>query len=220
MREDSDISTRQLLVFGLLVHAVMIALTATLPTGMRMSTFRSIGPSVIVTYPLATVLIGRILSDHAGRARVLDELHESESKFRTLAESTPMAILLYQDDRWVYANPAATEITGYSATELLSMNFWDIVHPDYRDMVKERGRMRESGQEAVQTYEFKIVTKDGGERWVQLFGTTTEIHGRPSGLITVVDITERKQAEAESTRLEEQYRQGRRWSLSVDWQAE
>lgn len=210
MRQDGEVSARQLLILGLAVHVVMIALIATLPAGMRLSTLRSIGLPVIITYPLATMLIGKILSDHAGREKSVQELHESESKFRTLAESTPMAILLYQDDKWVYANPAATDITGYSNEELLSMNFWDFIHPDYRDIVKERGRKRESGQDTVQSYEFKIITKDGAEKWVQLFGTSTEIHGRPSGLITVLDVTERKQSEAEKARLEEQYRQAQK----------
>lgn len=210
MKQGREVSARELLLLGLIVHAVMIALIATLPAGLRMSTLRSIGLPVILTYPLATMLIGKILSDHAARGRFLQELHESEAKFRTLAESTPMAILLYQDDKWVYANPAVTDITGYSNEELLSMNFWDVVHPDYQGIVKERGRRRESGQDAVSSYEFRIVTKAGEERWVQLFGTSTEIHGRPSGLITVVDVTERKRAEAERARLEEQYRQAQK----------
>ena len=210
MRQDGEVSARQLLILGLAVHVVMIALIATLPAGMRLSTLRSIGLPVIIMYPLATMLIGKILSDHAEREKSVQELHESESKFRTLAESTPMAILLYQNDKWVYANPAATDITGYSNEELLSMNFWDFIHPDYRDIVKERGRKRESGQHTVQSYEFKIITKDGAEKWVQLFGTSTEIHARPSGLITVLDVTERKQSEAEKARLEEQYRQAQK----------
>ena len=209
-RKDGELSSKQLLVFGLLVHAVMLALTATLPAGIRLSTLRSVGLPIILVYPVATVLIGKILSDHAGRGKFLEELHESESKFRRLAELTPMGILLYQDDKWIYANPAATDIAGYSSEELLSMNFWDFVHPDYRDIVKERGRKRESGQNTVQSYEFKIVTKDGAEKWVQLFGTSTEIHERPSGLITVVDISQGKRAEVEKAKLEEQYRQAQK----------
>jgi PAS domain S-box-containing protein len=163
-RQEGEVSSRQLLGFGLLVHIVVLAVTSTLPAGMRLDTLKNIGLPVTLTYPLATVLIGKILSDHEARGRLLEELHESESKFRTLAESTPMAILLYQDDKLVYANPAAREITSYSSTELLSMNFWDFVHPDYRDIVKERGQKREKGENTVQSYEFKIMSKDGTEK--------------------------------------------------------
>jgi two-component system, cell cycle sensor histidine kinase and response regulator CckA len=54
------------------------------------------------------------------------------------------------------------------------------------------------------------MSKDGTEKWVQLFGRSTEIQGRPAGLITALDITKRKQAEAEKAKLEEQYRQSQK----------
>src|SRR5207253_9314710 len=34
---------------------------------------------------------------------------------------------------------SAEIITGYAREELLSMNFWDLVHPDCRELVLKRG---------------------------------------------------------------------------------
>ena len=45
------------------------------------------------------------------------------------------------------------------------MNFWEIVHPDFREMVKERGLARQRGEAVPAHYEFKIITKGGEERW-------------------------------------------------------
>ncbi|MCX6097898.1 MAG: PAS domain S-box protein, partial [Caldiserica bacterium] len=216
-RQDGEVSTRQLLVFGVLVHAVMIALTATLPAGMRLSTLRSIGLPVILTYPLAAVLIGKILSDHAARNRFLKALRESESKFRTLAESTPMAILLYQDDKWVYANLAATEISGYSSAELLSMNFWDFIHPDYRDIVKERGRKRQTGESTIDHYELKIVAKDGTEKWVQLFGDRQKYRGAPPGSSQHWTSPSGNRQRQRKRSWRNSTGSHRRWSLSAVW---
>ncbi len=120
------------------------------------------------------------------------ELQESEERFRKLAESTPMAILLYQDDRWVFINTAAERITGYSSTEMSKMNFWDIVHPDFKELVEGRGKRRQAGQEEISSYEFMIITKSGKARWVMLNGTTTHFGGKPAGLINVIDITDIK----------------------------
>ena len=39
-------------------------------------------------------------------------LEESEAKFRNFANTTSVAILLYQDERWIYANPAAERMCG------------------------------------------------------------------------------------------------------------
>ena len=133
-------------------------------------------------------------------------LEESEAKFRNLANSTSVAILIYQDDRWIYANPAAERMCGYSAEEICAMQFWEIVAPEYQEMVKERGKLRESGKDTSNIYGFKILTKTGEEVWVHLMGSTTEYQGRPAGLISVIDVTERKRMEEALRKQEENYR--------------
>ncbi|MEN6422840.1 MAG: PAS domain S-box protein [Smithella sp.] len=133
-------------------------------------------------------------------------LQESEEKFRILADSTPTAVMLYQDNRWIYANKAAREISGYSTEEFLHMNFWDIVHPDDRALVRERGLMRQQGNETINRYEFKIVTKDGTEKWVDLAGASTMIGGRPAAIISVADITDHRGMEEELRKSEAKYR--------------
>lgn len=122
-------------------------------------------------------------------------LKESEEKFRMLSQSTPAAILLYQDDRWIYANPAAERISGYELRELLTMNFWDIVHPDFRERVKELGRRRQETELGVKDYEIKIVAKDGAEKWIELSSASTHVNGRPAGIVSMTDFTARKLAE-------------------------
>ncbi|HOE20923.1 MAG TPA: PAS domain S-box protein, partial [Spirochaetota bacterium] len=122
-------------------------------------------------------------------------LAESEEKFRSLANSTPIAILLYQDDKLVYANPAAVNFTGCSVDEFLNMNFWDIVHPDDKQIVKERGSKRQTNVDTVDSYEFRIVLKNGRIKWVYLTGVSIIYKGRPAGMISILDITERKRAE-------------------------
>ena len=99
-------------------------------------------------------------------------MRESEEKFRVLADSTPAAVMLYQDDRWIYANRATETICGYSEKELLSMNFWNIVHPDFKALIQERGGMRQQGEETKSRYEFKIISKDGNQKWVDLSGAS------------------------------------------------
>jgi len=54
---------RNLYLMGILVHAGMIACMFLLPSGLRESTLRRVGPTIIVVYPLVTVLIGKILLD-------------------------------------------------------------------------------------------------------------------------------------------------------------
>jgi PAS domain S-box-containing protein len=130
-----------------------------------------------------------------------ESLRESEIKFSTLAETTAAAIFIYQDNRNCYVNLATETITGYSRDELLQMNFWEVIHPDFRDFIRERGQARQRGEAIPARYEVKILSKDGIARWLDFTGGLIEFQGRPAVLGTAFDITERKQVEEERERL-------------------
>ena len=127
--------------------------------------------------------------DITQKVKLLQSLEESEETFRVLTESNPTAILLYQDNKFIFVNQAACEITGYSEEELLKQNFWNIVHPKDREMVKEIGQKRQENIETINNYRFRIIDKAGKIRWISLFGTSTIINKRPAGIISALEIT-------------------------------
>jgi PAS domain S-box-containing protein len=133
--------------------------------------------------------------DITDRKRAEEALSESEAKFRVLAETAESGIFIYQDSKLVYLNPFAVAMTGYSEQEQLSMDFWEVIHPDHRDMVKKRGLARLRGGSAPSRYELKLLTKSGEERWLDFSASAIEFQGKRSVLGTALDITERKRAE-------------------------
>ena len=124
-------------------------------------------------------------------------------KFRMLADTAAAAIFIYRDATFLSVNATSQKLTGYSQEELLRMNFWDVVHPDDRAMVRQRAVARLSGDDVVMRFEFKIVTKLGEERWVDFTSGIIEFEGRRAVLGTAYDVTERK-------KLEDQLRQSQK----------
>jgi diguanylate cyclase (GGDEF)-like protein/PAS domain S-box-containing protein len=112
-----------------------------------------------------------------------------------LAETAPCAIFIYQGERFTYVNEAASTVAGYSRAELLGMSFWDVAHPDMRELVRERGLARQRGEEVPQSYELKIVRKDGEERWLSFSAGAIDFGGAPAALGAAFDVTEKKRAE-------------------------
>ena len=147
-----------------------------------------------------------IMHDITERKLVEKKLINSEEKFRMLAESSSFAIMMHRGDRWIYANRAAEEISGYTEAELCGMHFWDIVHPDYRDMGKQTGLNRQQGKVVPRNYELKIIAKNGAEKWVSLSGNPIKYEDKPTALISVEDITERKITEAALKESEDKFR--------------
>ncbi|MFH0908530.1 MAG: PAS domain S-box protein [bacterium] len=129
------------------------------------------------------------------RRRAETVLRESEKKFRSLAETVNASIFLFQASALTYVNPAASRISGYSQEELMRMNFWDLIHPDYQELVRERGMARQRGEKVLSRYELKIRTKQGEDRWVDFSSNTVDSDGRPAVLGVAFDITKRKRAE-------------------------
>ena len=121
--------------------------------------------------------------------------HEGEEKFRIVTETTPTAVMIYQNDFWVYANSETLKICGYTEQELQKMKFWEIAHPDFRDKVKEQGKLRQGGTNDIFRYEFKILHKNGTAKWVYLSGNTTKYNGQTAGIISIIDIHQLKLAE-------------------------
>ncbi len=144
-----------------------------------------------------------IKQDVSDRQRTEQALRESEGKFRALAESAAAAIFISQGDRMVYANAATAHILGVDPQGLLGREFWDFIHPDSRELVRERREVRLRGSEVLSRYEMKILTAEGKERWIDFTATMVEWEGKPAVLGTAFDVTERK-------KLEEQFRQAQK----------
>jgi len=123
------------------------------------------------------------------------QLRQSEAVFRALSETTSAGIIVFRGERFCYANRAAQEITGYTPEELQDMRFWELVHPDHRDLVRTRGFARLRGEKVPERYEFKILRKDGSTRWIDTAAARTVWEGTTAVLATIFDITERKEAE-------------------------
>jgi PAS domain S-box-containing protein len=136
-----------------------------------------------------------VVLDITERKLAEEALRESEEKFRVLAQTSPTAIILIQGERIVFANQAASQISGYGQDALPGMMCWDLVSDDFRDQIRRRGLARLRGEQVPGRYECKILTRGGTERWVIVSGATMEYGGRPAVIITLLDITDTKLAE-------------------------
>jgi PAS domain S-box-containing protein len=139
----------------------------------------------------------------AARRRTERAARETERKFFALTETLPAIVFVHQHGRFCYLNPAAEAILGYPPAQLLARNFWEVIHPDFRDLVRGRGLGRQLGDPVPMRYEFPIVTRGGETRWLDCTATRIEFDGQAAVLGSAFDITERVRAE-EALRLSEQ----------------
>jgi len=134
-------------------------------------------------------------------------LNENEAKFRALAKAAPAAIIITAEENLIYVNPAFESITGFTEREAIKMRFWDLVHPDMQEIVKERGLARQRGEAVPAQYELKVLIKDGQTRWFEVAAASINYGGQNATLAMAYDITNRKFAEEKLQKSESRYRQ-------------
>jgi PAS domain S-box-containing protein len=135
--------------------------------------------------------------DITERLEIERALRESEQKFRLVTDTVNSAIWLLQDRRFIYFNQEFERITGYSREEILSMDPWDLVAPDFRAENYARTQARLAGEPVPSRYQFAILTKSGEKRWLDFSAALTEFNGKPTILASALDITATKRAEQE-----------------------
>jgi PAS domain S-box len=100
------------------------------------------------------------------------KLQESEAKFKALANSVGTAIFIIQDDILIWVNPATAMVLEYPEQEIIGKPFWIFVHPDDVEIAKERAKARQKGDDVINRYEARIITKNNTIKWID-FNITT-----------------------------------------------
>lgn len=140
-----------------------------------------------------------ITRDITERKQAEERLRESEERFRTLANATQEAIFIHESEQILEVNQMATQMTGFTAEELTKKKIWDLVHPDFRELSQEKV---ESGYD--KTFESIGLRKDGSIHPSEVFVKRIPYKGQNVVVAAVRDISERKRAEMERRRLQEQ----------------
>jgi len=136
------------------------------------------------------------------RRRLDVELAEARTKFRNLIEHSLQGVMIHRRGTIVYVNQAFADLHGYTVEEMLGMDGARIVDPDDLPLINKIRK-----QSRADPFEMKGVRKDGSRLWLQVVGRDIEWEGGPARQVTVIDITGRKEAEAEMRRQSEIFSQ-------------
>ena len=140
--------------------------------------------------------------DISGSKRHLQDVYNAKRELDLIANSIPGGVIKVRlnDFKIMYANDGFFRLAGYSRSEY-SMQFHndtsELVYPEDMDMVSRviRQAIENRGPLAM---EYRIMAKSGEIRWSYINGTRIDDdNGQPVYLCVIVDITARKQAEAE-----------------------
>ena len=164
----------------------------------------------------ATFLSDRLIvtfNDITERKRMEEALRESEARFRATFEHSNIGkSLTGPDGRLLKVNQALADMLGYSIEELQQLTAMQITHPDEVAVTQEAIRSIFAGERTSVRMEKRYRHRDGHYVFADMSTTLLrDAKGTPFSLSTsLVDISARKQAEAEREKVEEQLRMAQR----------
>lgn len=137
-----------------------------------------------------------IARDIGARKRAEKALVEMQARYRQLVELSPDSIHIHQDGRLVFVNSACVQLFGaQSADQLLGRSLLDFIHPDQREIVRERMRVQYEEKRKIPGMVQKLLRLDGIVVDVEIKSAPFTFEGRPAIQTVVRDITERIRAE-------------------------
>jgi PAS domain S-box-containing protein len=136
-----------------------------------------------------------------------EALLESEERYRSLFESSPVSVVVHSSGKIVFVNPETVRtMGGQSPTDFIGKSIMDFVHPDFHEVDEERVRRLYAKEGPVPPQEQKFVRLDGTIIDILMISSPVNYQGTPASQVVFQNITERKRAETALKRSEERLR--------------
>lgn len=202
----SELSGREIYLFGIIIHVVMLAMIFILPWDVALKVLSNISFPVLLLFPLITVLLGMLFTRRLQRKQTTDALQESEFLFRSQFDLGNIGVAITSPEKcWLRVNPQLCELLGYSQEELLQLTWSDLTHPEDLPLDLDKFKHMLAGDNDGYSLDKRFIRKDGETVYAHMTVACYRVRGKVQFAIAgMLDTTESKHAEAKLLASQEQ----------------
>lgn len=190
------LTVRHLFLFGIIVHLVLLAMAFSLPWDKALTIIKTIGLPILTLYPLATILVGKILLDQEFKLHFIDNLQQAREQLDTTLRSIQDAVISTDiRGRILYMNPVAETLTGWPGPEAHHKKLTEVVRVidqnNHGQIVNPVELVLASGKPVQLTNHTLLVGRDGTEHHIsENAAPMHDAAGRLTGVVLVFrDVT-------------------------------
>ncbi len=120
---------------------------------------------------------------------------EADEKYRVITEYAGEGIIIVQDDKIVFGNPAFCELTGQPLIDYPAKSFITMMLPEDRAIYRNIYNSLLDGYNRADRHTVCVQRNDGENRFLDIVTSPIKYRGRPAVLGVMRDITEQKREE-------------------------
>ncbi len=143
-----------------------------------------------------------VVRDLTPRRKAEEALRQAEEKFRSLVEHSLVGIYIFQDGSFLYLNPKAADVFGYTQEEIATIPLSGFIVEEDLCTAERNIQSLLSGEASVTHAFLRGRRKDSTIIEIETEGTRTEIDGKPSIIGTFLDVTGRRIMEKEMWKIQ------------------
>ena len=195
--------TRELIWLGFLVHLVMLGCAFLLPFEIVFHTLEKIILAVLIIYPLATILLGKLILKQIRNWENKIALNISEERWRFALEGAGDGLWDWDAETGkVFFSDQWKNMLGYASNEIRNdLSEWKkLIHPDDLERVLDHVEKMQNMNIEYYESEYRLLCKDGTYKWILDRGKVMGVDSlgfAKRSIGTHKDITERKRTENE-----------------------
>lgn len=142
------------------------------------------------------IKINGVVLDINERKKAEEMVRESESRYRNVVELSPSLILIYQQERIVFANPATYRMLGViNESDLIGKSIHEFIHPSFKELAVFRSNEIPANKREPDYKEYEIVKLNGESVYLQISGVEITYNGQSAIMAVGNDVTLRKKSE-------------------------
>jgi rsbT co-antagonist protein RsbR len=139
---------------------------------------------------------------------------QTESTYRNIVGNIQDGLTVTDGTKAIYINDRLCEIMGYTKEELGHLTGVEMAAPEERERLLKDMRELKQSNAPIGILEYWTIRKDGSRRYIHNRYVTEQEEGKATRrFIFTTDLTERKLAEAERDRMQEQIIEAQRQAL-------
>jgi PAS domain S-box-containing protein len=190
---------KYLFMMGVGVHFGMIGLMVLLPTNVQQETFTQLALTIIIFYPIATVITGKVLTDQLEIRHLYSLARENEEKFRAIFNSTNEAIFLHDAETGMIVdfNDRTLDLYKLDTREKVLNNFVRNISSGDENYNPEKGleNLRKAIELGSYTFDWYARSGDNHLFWVEVSLRYIKIADKGHVIAVVRNIDDRKKQE-------------------------